>query len=98
MSTGLDHPFTSIKSGNYDDCKDADIIVITAGRPQKDGETRLNMVIDNAKIMKAIALKVKKSGFKGVTIIASNPVDIMITVYQKVTQFDYHKVLDQELS
>lgn len=90
---GLDHPFTSIKSGNYDDCKDADIIVITAGRPQKDGETRLNMVIDNAKIMKDISLKVKKSGFKGVTIIASNPVDIMTTVYQKVTQFDYHKVL-----
>lgn len=89
----LDHPFTSIKSGNYNDCKDADIIVITAGRPQKDGETRLNMVIDNAKIMKEIALKIKKSGFKGVTIIASNPVDIMTSVYQKITQFDYHKVL-----
>ncbi|WP_395472965.1 L-lactate dehydrogenase [Spiroplasma endosymbiont of Nomada rufipes] len=89
----LDHPFISIKAGNYSDCKDADIIVITAGRPQKDGETRLNMVADNAKIMKSIALEIKKSGFKGVTIIASNPVDIMTTVYQKITQFDYHQVL-----
>lgn len=89
----LDHPFVLIKAGDYVDCKDADIIVITAGRPQKDGETRLNMVADNARIMKSIALAVKKSGFKGITIIAANPVDIMTTVYQKITQFDYHKVL-----
>lgn len=51
------------------------------------------MVADNVKIMKSIALEIKKSGFKGVTIIASNPVDIMTTVYQKITQFDYHQVL-----
>lgn len=89
----VDHPFVSIKAGSYADCKDADIIVITAGRPQKDGETRLNMVADNAKIMKSIALEIKKSGFKGVTVIASNPVDIMTTVYQKITEFPYHKVL-----
>ncbi len=91
---GLPIPFSTIKaSDDFNDCKDAEIIVITAGRPQKKGETRLEMVLDNAKIMKNIAENIKKSGFHGVTIIASNPVDILTNVYLKVTNFDKHKVI-----
>lgn len=86
------HPFDVYKA-TYKDCKDADIVVITAGRPQQPGETRLNMVEGNAKIMKTIALEIKKSGFKGITVIASNPVDILTLVYQKVTGFDHNKVI-----
>jgi len=86
-------PFTSIKAGNYQDCQDADVLVITAGRPRKPGESRLDMVADNAKIMKSIALEVKASGFKGISVIASNPVDVMTLVYQEVTGFDPHKVV-----
>lgn len=77
----------------YKDLKDVDIIVITAGRPQKPGETRLDIVADNSKIMKFIGESVKKSGFNGITIIASNPVDILTTVYQEVTGFDSNKVI-----
>ncbi|WP_339022490.1 L-lactate dehydrogenase [Spiroplasma endosymbiont of Crioceris asparagi] len=84
----LPSPFTKIKAGEYQDCKDADVVVITAGRPQKPGETRLAMVCDNAKIMKDIATEVKKSGFKGITIIASNPVDVLTKVYETITKFD----------
>lgn len=83
----------TVKAGTYSDCKNIDVIVITAGRPQKPGETRLDMVADNARIMKEIAQKIKSSGFKGVTVIASNPVDIMTAVYQQVTGFDVHKVI-----
>ncbi|AXK51203.1 L-lactate dehydrogenase [Spiroplasma alleghenense] len=89
----LPQPFTSIKAGDYSDCKDADVIVITAGRPQKDGETRLDMVAGNAVIMKSIGEEIKKSGFKGITVIASNPVDVLTLVYQEVTGFDQHKVI-----
>ncbi|WP_342258837.1 L-lactate dehydrogenase [Spiroplasma endosymbiont of Dioctria linearis] len=85
--------FNSIKAGNYSDCKDADIIVITAGRPQKPGETRLEMVADNAKIMKEIAEEIKKSGFNGITLIASNPVDVLTYVYKTVTGYDSSKVI-----
>ena len=87
-----DYPFNVFKA-KYKDCKTADIVVITAGRPQQPGETRLNMVEGNAKIMKTIAEDVKKSGFKGITIIASNPVDILTLVYQQVTGFDTNKVI-----
>ncbi|SYV94819.1 L-lactate dehydrogenase, partial [Mycoplasma putrefaciens] len=89
----LPQSFSSIKAGSYEDCKDADIIVITAGRPQKPGETRLEMVAGNAEIMRNIALEVKKSGFDGITVIASNPVDVITHVYQQITGFDQHKVI-----
>lgn len=84
--------------GGYEQVSDADILVITAGRPQKPGETRLEMVADNAKIMKAIAEEVKANGFDGVTIIASNPVDVMTTVYQQATGFDPKKVISSSCS
>lgn len=89
----LSETFISVKTGEYKDCKDADIIVITAGRPQKPNETRIDMVVDNAQIINKIALEIKKSGFKGISIIASNPVDIITTIYQRITGFDVHKVL-----
>lgn len=86
------HPF-NIFHAKYSDCKDADIVVITAGRPQLPGETRIDMVEGNSKIMKNIATEVKKSGFKGITVIASNPVDVLTFVYQKVTGFEKNKVV-----
>jgi len=78
---------------DYSELKDADIVVITAGRPQLPGETRLNMVAGNAKIMRDIANNVKASGFDGITIIAANPVDVLTLVYQEITGFDAHKVI-----
>ena len=91
-SAPMDYPF-NVFDATYKDCKDADIVVITAGRPQLPGETRLNMVEGNAIIMKDIAEGVKKSGFKGITVIASNPVDILTLVYQEVTGFDKKSII-----
>ncbi|WP_033160922.1 L-lactate dehydrogenase [[Mycoplasma] collis] len=82
-----------VYAADYKDVKDADFIVITAGRPQKPGETRLEMVKDNAEVMRNIARQVKANGFKGITIIASNPVDIITWVYIKETGFDPKKVI-----
>ena len=88
----------TVKAGDYKMVKDADVLVITAGRPQKPEETRIDMVKDNAIIMKEIALQVKKTGFKGITIIASNPVDIVTMVYQQVTGFNPNKVISSGTS
>lgn len=82
-----------VYASDYEDIKDADFIVITAGRPQKHGETRLEMLFDNAKIMKDIAQKVKASGFNGITIIVANPVDVMTTIYFDETGFPKNKVI-----
>ena len=83
----------TIKAGDYKDCKDADIIVITAGLNQKPGQTRLELSEANAKIMKDITEQIVASGFKGIFLIASNPVDIMTKVVQEVSKFPTNKVI-----
>ncbi len=82
-----------VKSGGYEQVENADIVVITAGRAQREGETRLDMISDNAKIIKGIAKSIKDNGFNGITVIASNPVDVMAATYQNVTGFDPKKVI-----
>ena len=87
-------PATVIKQGTYAECEDADLVVITAGVPQKPGgETRLQLVGRNAKIMEEIATNVRDSGFEGITVIASNPVDILGAIYAKVTGFEPNRVI-----
>ena len=70
----------NIKAGGYEECADAEIVVITAGAAQKPGETRLDMTATNARIMKNVCEKIMKSGFDGILIVASNPVDLMAYV------------------
>lgn len=83
----------SIKAGSYDDCKDADIVVVTAGAAQKLDQTRLELTLVNANIMKSIAQQIKDSGFDGILIIASNPVDIMSYVAWKVSGLPKQRVI-----
>ena len=65
-----------IKQGSYEDCGDMDIIVITAGAPPKQGQSRLDTLELTAKICKSIVDPIMKSGFDGIFIAVSNPVDI----------------------
>ena len=75
LSDGLPYADSkmTIKAGDYDECKDADIVVVTAGAAQKP-------VTINAKITKDVATQIKNSGFNGIMVVASNPVDIMTYV------------------
>lgn len=82
-----------IKAGKYSDCSDADIVVITAGLTQKPGQTRLELSTANAKIMKDITEQVVASGFKGIFLVASNPVDLMTKVVQEISKFPTNKVI-----
>ena len=82
-----------IKAGEYDECKDAQIVVITAGIAQKPGQTRLELVEINTKIMKQITENIMASGFNGIIIVASNPVDLMTYVVAKVSGLPKNKVI-----
>lgn len=82
-----------IKAGDYDECKNASIVVITAGLAQKPGQSRLELAVANAKIMKEITKNVMKSGFKGVFIVASNPVDLMSYVVAEVSGLPKSRVI-----
>lgn len=82
-----------IYAASYDDCKDADIVVITAGVAQKPGETRLDLVDKNLKILKEIVLNVVNSGFNGIFLVASNPVDIMTYATWRYSGFNANRVI-----
>ena len=82
-----------IKAGDYDECKDAQVVVITAGIAQKPGQTRLELTETNTKIMKSITKSIMASGFNGVIVVASNPVDIMTYVVAKVSGLPKNKVI-----
>ena len=83
----------TIKAGDYSDCKDANIVVITAGLAQKPGQSRLELAIANAKIVKEITENVKSSGFNGIYIVASNPVDLMSYVVAQVAGVPKSRVI-----
>lgn len=81
-----------IKAGDYEECKDAQIVVITAGIAQKPGQTRLELAETNTKIMKSITQNIMASGFNGIIIVASNPVDLMTYVVAKVSGLPKNQV------
>lgn len=68
---------------DYEDCRDADLVVITAGAAQQPHETRLDLTKKNAQIMKKIVKSVIASGFQGIFLIASKPVDVLTHYVKK---------------
>src|SRR5690606_36133772 len=60
----------TIYAGDYNDCKDADLVGITAGVAQKPGETRLDLLQRNKAIMVDIVESIMKSGFSGIILVA----------------------------
>lgn len=66
-----------VKAGDYSDCKDAKIVVIAAGANQNVGETRMDLIHKNSIIFKSIVKEVMTSGFEGIFLVATNPLDVM---------------------
>ena len=82
-----------IKQGSYEDCGDMDIIVITAGAPPKQGQSRLDTLELTAKICKSIVDPIMKSGFDGIFIAVSNPVDIIAHYIYKLSGLPKNQVI-----
>ncbi len=95
LSHGLPFAPSSMKiyAGEYEDCADMDLVVICAGAPQLEGETRRDLLQKNYKVFKTIVKPVVESGFKGVFLVASNPVDVMTKVVLALSGFPPEKVL-----
>ena len=89
----LNNKNSKVKISEYDDCFNADIVVITAGVKQKVDQTRAELLKDNTIIIKDITNRVVESGFNGIFIVATNPVDIMSYLVRKVSNFPSNKVI-----
>jgi len=94
MNHGL--PFlgrSKVWAGTYEDCRTADIIIITAGAAQKPGETRIDLLKRNGAIFESIINEVLKYNSDGILLVASNPVDIMSYFSWKKSQWPVHRVI-----
>ena len=83
----------NISLGNYSDCKDAKIVVIAAGANQNVGETRMDLIHKNSKIFKSIVDSVMDSGFNGIFLVATNPLDVMTYITYKYSNLPHNQVL-----
>ncbi len=85
--------FVNVHVGQYEDCKDADIIVICASAKLAKGETRLKLLEDNVDIFVPMIQRIVDSGFDGYFVLPSNPVDIMSYVVKRVSNFPKNKII-----
>ncbi len=83
----------AIRVGTYADCRDADLVVVTAGAKQKPGETRLDLTNRNAAIVRQIVHEIQRSGFGGVLLMVSNPVDVLTQVAWKLSGLPRARVI-----
>ena len=84
---------TKVRKGTYADCADAAMVVICAGAAQKPGETRLQLVDKNVKIMHAIVDEVMTNDFDGLFLVATNPVDILTYAVWKFSGLHHSRVI-----
>ena len=68
---------SSVRAGTYEDCRNCDLTIITAGRNRRYGESRLDMISDNISTMKEVVQDIKPYYTHGVIMVVSNPVDIL---------------------
>ncbi|MGI6112612.1 MAG: L-lactate dehydrogenase [Mahellales bacterium] len=78
-------PHTRVKIGDYGDCADSNIIIITAGVAQKPGQTRLDLVVENTRIYKEIIPRIISYTRDAILLIVTNPVDILTYVALKIS-------------
>lgn len=83
----------SLYSGDYSDCKDCDVIIITSGISRKPGETRLDLAKKNAVMAKDVTKNIMRYYNTGVILAVSNPVDILTYIIQKYSGLPYGRVL-----
>ena len=89
------HSSMKIYAGDYEDCKDASIAVICAGVNQKPGESRLQLLKRNYDVFKSVVTAVCESGFGGIFLVATNPVDIMTRVTYSLSGFIHAYIIGE---
>ncbi len=80
-------------TNNYEDTKNSDVIIITAGVPRKPGMTRDDLLGINLKIIKEVALGIKKTSPQAFVICITNPLDVIVMALQKYSGLPKNKVV-----
>ncbi|MDP4088504.1 MAG: L-lactate dehydrogenase [Bacillota bacterium] len=92
-SLGYSGSRMKVRAGEYAECRDADIVVIAAATPYIPGQSRLDMTDKAAGIMKNVVPDIMASGFSGIIIVITNPVDVMSYYVCKLSGLPAYKVI-----
>ena len=84
---------TIVRSGDYDDAKDSDIVIITSGLPRKAGQSRLELAQTNVDILKDITSQIVPVAPKAIYVLVSNPVDILTYVFHKISGLPENQII-----
>ena len=82
-----------VRNGGYEDCADAQIIILTAGVARKPGQTRLELAQVNVNILKDITPQIVRVAPKAIYILVSNPVDVLTYVFHKISGLPEHQII-----
>ena len=94
QSTAVDgYNINIIGTNNYEDTKNSDVIIITAGMPRKPGMTRDDLLGINLKIIKQVAEGIKKYSPNAFVVCITNPLDVMVMAFQKYSGLPTNKVV-----
>jgi malate dehydrogenase len=94
QSTSVDgHNVNLFGTSKYEDIKNSDVIIITAGVPRKPGMTRDDLLGTNLKIIKQVAHGIKENCPNAFVICITNPLDVIVMAFQKYSQLPTHKVV-----
>lgn len=85
--------YLKIKTGTYKDAKDCDVVVIAAGARQQAGQTRTDLLAKNANIIKGMVEQILASGFSGIFLVVTNPVDTLAYLTYQFSDFPPEKVI-----
>lgn len=89
-------PFCSpaiVHSGDYDEAKDSDIVIITSGVPRRQGQSRLELAQTNVNILREITEQIVPQAPKAVYLLVSNPVDILTYVFHKISGLPERQII-----
>ncbi len=82
-----------VRTGSYEDCRDAQLVVITAGAAQKPGESRLDLINKNAAIFREIIPRVSEHLNRGVILVITNPVDVLTRFSQEISSLPAERII-----
>ena len=85
--------YVKVSNGTYKDAKDCDVVVITAGAAQKPGETRMDLLKKNVNILKGMIDQIMASGFDGIFLVVTNPMDVLTYYAMKFSGLPAERVI-----
>lgn len=85
--------YVKVRNGTYKDAHDCDVVIITAGAAQKPGETRMELLAKNVNILQGMIEQIMASGFNGIFLVVTNPMDVLTYYAYKFSGLPAEKII-----